>query len=177
MKKSTLTITLILLCSVAGQAQSTSETLVRLSTEYKDECGDPAYESMAWSSVEGTGVKIIDGSSIIILTKNNERRRVNLVAVDASASDSAARRQLKAMVLKSRVEVLVNPSEYAAKTVTGVVYALGKDVNLELIKAGAAKYKEPKSYAVSSFTSCVYRINEHRAREARRGLWLSAAAN
>jgi endonuclease YncB( thermonuclease family) len=174
MKKIIIASTLVLLCSLVGEAQSTEMRpipLGDLTVEYLDKCPNPVYESMAWSSIEGTVVKVIDGDSIIVLTKDKERKQIDLAAIDASTSKALSRRELTELVLNREVEVWVSSRKFESKRVDGVVHVRGKDVNRELLKAGSVKYKKPKSYSMSSYKDCVYRIIEGEARDARRGLW------
>lgn len=175
MKKLLLSIALLLSCNLWAEAQSNDVQKIgpRLSAsfEYEDECGSPSVESSLWMSIEGTVIKVLDGNSIVVLTKDNKRRQVDLVALDTSVSADAARRRLTELVLNQQVEVLVSTSNIDSKKVSGVVHVPGADVNRELIKAGLARYKKPKSYSMSNYTACVYRIIEREAREAKRGLW------
>ncbi len=179
MKEIILSIALLLSFSLCTQGQShdsqRSPTPPSLSFEREDECGSPLRESMLWMSVEGKVIKVVDGDTIILLTKDNKRKRVNLVAVDASSRQDAARRLLSGLVMNRSISVLVNPSKIKAAIIVGVVRAEEKDVNRELLEAGAVRYHEPKSYSVSRYTACVYRIVERQAREAKRGLWLNAS--
>ena len=160
---------------IEGQSNDTQRAPIPrpLSFEHEDECGSPLVESMLWMSVEGKVIKVVDGDTIIVLTKDNKRKRVNLVAVDASAGQDAARSLLSGLVLNRVVSVLVNPSSIKSSTVVGVVHTQEKDVNRELLEAGVVRYHEPEFYSVSRYTACVYRIVEREVREAKRGLWQS----
>ena len=178
MKEIILSITLLLSFSrwIEGQSNDAqSAPIPRPLVEHEDECGSPLRESMLWMSVEGKAIKVVDGDTIILLTKDNKRKRVNLVAVDASAGQDAARSLLSGLVLNRRVSVLVNPRNIKSGMVAGVVRAQEKDVNRELLEAGVGRYHEPKSYSLSRYTACVYRIVEREAREAKRGLWQNAS--
>ena len=164
--------------SVEGQSNDTKKAPITLSSfsfEYEDECGNPMIESMLWFSVEGTVIKVVDGDTIIVQTEDNKRKRVNLVAVDAGASQNLARNLLSGLVLNSPVSVLVNPSNIKSSTVVGVVHTQQKDVNRALLESGVVKYRKPESYSVSDYTACGYRIVERKAREAKKGLWQNAA--
>lgn len=182
MKKITVAVALAFLCGLAGRAQSAGPGTGPFGSgekkfEYEGECGSPLVESMTMTLIEGTVVKVVDGDSVVVLTKDKKRRRIDLVGVDASDYDAAARRELTAMVLDREVEVLVKHEKYKSGRAAGLVHAGAKDVGHELISAGAARYKQPEPYSLSHYTACVYRIIERQAREARRGLWAGGAAN
>ena len=162
--------------SVAGQSNDTPKPPVASPSpfEYEDECGSPEVESMMWMTVDGTVIKVVDGDTIIVQTKNNKRKRVNLVAIDVTGAMIAARIFLTERVLNRTVSVWVNPSTIESSTVVGVVHAGDKDINREMLESGVVKYRTPGAYSVSGYTSCVYRIVERKAREAKKGLWLNA---
>jgi endonuclease YncB( thermonuclease family) len=143
------------------------------SFEHEAECGSPLRESMLWMSVEGKVIKVVD--TVTVLTKDNKRKHVNLVAVDASAGQVVVRRFLSGLVLNRQVSVLVNPSNIESSTVLGVLHSQEKDINRALLEAGVVRYHEPEFYSVSRYTACVYRIVEREAREAKRGLWQNAS--
>lgn len=143
--------------------------------EHTKECGDPRVESMAWRVIAGIVVEIVDGDTIVVLTDDDARKRVDLAAVDASASDEAGRALLTRRILNRRVDVLTGFSDVARDALAGVVREGGKDVNRELLEAGAARYREPAAYTVSNYTGCVYRIVENQARDAKRGAWTPAS--
>ena len=143
--------------------------------EHVRECGDPRTESMFWRSVTGTVVEIVDGDSIVVLTDDDARKRVDLVAVDASAAEESGRSRLARRLLNQTVNVSVNPHDVARDSLAVVVHAHGKDVNREMLEAGEARFREPAAYTVSDYVACTYRIVETSARDARRGLWRRAS--
>ena len=164
-------ILLALLFSVNGQQPKPTP---KPSFEYEDECGDPSVESMLWFLVEGTVVEIIAGDLVKMQDNHGKQRMVNLVAIDVSSAKNAATGLLSDLVLNRKVWVSVNPSNSRGYTLVGIVELRGKDINRELLEAGAAKYKKPAPYSVSSYTACVYRIVERKAREAGKGMWQRA---
>jgi YD repeat-containing protein len=101
---------------------------------------------------------------------NNERKHVSLAGVNSDSS-LAAQALLINLILNREVSVLVNPSNIAAQEVRGVVHHQSRDINLELIKEGAARYQAPPPYSMSNYTACVYRIAEKQAREYGIGTW------
>jgi endonuclease YncB( thermonuclease family) len=156
-------------CQSSGTKQATLPGL--LDFEHEDVCGSPLVESMTWTLVEGRVVKVVDGETLIILTKENIRKRVKLAAIDPSGGQKRARDLLTRLVLNQFVEVWVNPSETSATTIFGVVHLPTKEINRELLEVGSAKYREPRGYSLSHYTACIYRIIEKRARDEKRGLW------
>jgi endonuclease YncB( thermonuclease family) len=147
-----------------------SESKKKLSTEYEKECGNPLAENMSWKSIDGKVVEVLKGDAIILLMANNERKHVSLAGVN-SASSLAAQALLFNLILDREVSVLVNPSNIAAKEVRGVVHHQARDINLELIKEGVARYQAPPPYSMSNYTACVYRIAEKQARQYGTGIW------
>jgi len=139
--------------------------------EYEDKCGNPLYESMAWSMVTGRVVEVLDGSTITIVLDNKKKRLVHLVATAApdlkEDVGKAAHKMLADMVLGKTVEVLVNPSNAKAEELVGEI----SGVNRKLIEMGLVRYKQPPPYSMSNYLACVYRIIEAEAQKAKRGLW------
>lgn len=162
----------LLLSSISGQHAGDQKSPPKFS--FEDECGDPLMESMVWSSVSGTVVRIIDGDSFELRTEDGGKRIVKLVAIDVSSPKYATSVLLSDMLLNRKVDVLVNPSNDKAHTLIGVVHLGSEDVNRELLEIGAAQYKTPEAYAVSEYTACVYRVVERKAREAGKGIWRHA---
>jgi YD repeat-containing protein len=138
--------------------------------EYEKECGNPLAENMSWKTIDGKVVEVLKGDAIIVLMANNERKHVSLAGVN-SYSSLAAQALLINLILNREVSVLVNPSNIASKEVRGVVHHQSRDINLELIKEGAARYQAPSPHSMSNYTACVYRIAEKQARQYGIGTW------
>lgn len=139
-------------------------------TEYERECGSPSSESTSWISIQGKAIEVVGSNTIVVLTTNQERKHVSLAGV-SDPQTTAARALLLGLVLNHEVTVLVNPSNASAQRVTGIVHVQTRDVNRELIAAGAAQYLKPEPHTMSAYKACVYRIVEKEARKDRRGLW------
>jgi len=86
---------------------------------------------------------------------------------------AAARAKLTSLALNQTVSILVNPSKDKDKELWGVVHVKGQDVNEVMLEEGLGRFGKPETYAVSSYTACVYRLVEGEARKAKRGLWQS----
>ena len=160
------TVLLVTSCLVGLSAQDSKF----YGAEYEKECGNPLVENMSWKSIDGKVVEVLKGDAIIVLMANNERKHVSLAGVN-SASSLAAQALLFNLILNREVSVLVNPSNIAANEVRGVVHHQSRDINLELIKEGAARYQAPPPYSMSNYTACVYRIAEKQARDYGTGMW------
>ncbi len=157
--------------SIHGQSSSTPGKIQVLKARYEDQCGNPLYESMAWSMVIGRVIKVLDGNTITIVLDNKTRKRVHLAATTApdlkQDTGKAAHKMLTKLVLGKRVWVMVNPSNAKAGEFTGVI----DGVNEKMIELGLVHYKQPAPYTMSNYTACVYRIIETEAQKAKRGLW------
>jgi len=160
------TVLLVTSCLVGLNAQDSKF----YGAEYEKECGNPRAESMSWRSIDGKVVEVLKGDAIILLMANNERKHVSLAGVNSDSS-LAAQALLVNLILNREVSVLVNPSNIAAKEIRGVVHHQSRDINLELIKEGAARYQDPPPYTMSNYTACVYRLAEKQARQYGTGLW------
>jgi|SRR5215213_1968066 len=167
-------ILLALLFCVNGQQTGPQKPAPKSSFEYEPECGDPTVESMSWTPIDGTVVEIIAGDLVKLRDNAGKERMVNLVAIEASSAKGAATSLLSQLVLDRNVEVIVNPTNSKSHMLVGVLQLAGKDVNRELLEAGAVQYKSPAAYSVSNYTACVYRIVERNAREAGKGMWQRA---
>jgi micrococcal nuclease len=166
-------------CSLLGLSQSVAE----LPQQISGPCGDPTRESMFWADVDGKVVKVLDGNTILIVTGKKKQALVHLAGIAAPTVNQRlgreAQRFLEAAVLSKVVTVLVNPSTWfykrpRPKEISGVVQLQSgeqQDVNLALIKAGLARYREPEPYSMSNYTACQYKIAEAGARAAKLGLW------
>ncbi len=175
--KPIILIAVLFCCCLVAQTQTTdaqaapSGIVFPLKFEYEEECGNPAYESMLWMSVEGRVVKIVDGDTFVLITKEKKRKRIDLAGVDAGESDKSARLLLTTLILNKDVSVMVNPSRMKSSNLVGRASTPVMDVNRSLLEAGVARYKESKSYSLSRYTACLYRMVEAKAREAKQGLW------
>ena len=89
---------------------------------------------------------------------------------------------LERLVKDKNISVLINFSDWgwgrpAPKKILGVVHVREPsilDVNLELIRAGLARHKNAPAYKMSDYTECQYIKAEEKAREAKRGLWVTS---
>jgi endonuclease YncB( thermonuclease family) len=134
---------------------------------------------MAWTTIYGKVVKVLDGDTVIISIRNENQVTVHLVGIEApedSKLRSDSRLYLEKMALKTNVGVVVNTSNWEFKTpkpneVTGIMHIGNvKDANLAMVESGMARYKKPNPYEMSNYTACYYKKAQDTAQEAKRGL-------
>ena len=147
-----------------------------------DPCGDPTMESNVWAPVDGTVVEVIDGDELALMHKG-QRWLVDLVGLETPALDQPfgrdAQALLERLVKNQKVTVWVSTSDWwneksRPTKLLGVVYLPEqkmRDVNLELITAGFARWKKPPPYKMSGYSSCKHYYAEKQAQAAKRGLW------
>jgi endonuclease YncB( thermonuclease family) len=151
-----------------AQEQPAPENLV---FEHEDECGRPLVDSLAWIGLHGTAASVTDGRTFTLRTSDGKKIIVDLLALDPGSNPAPARKLLASLIQGQPVTVLVHPHASASKRVGGVVHVGTKDINRELLRAGVARYQEPPSGSVSSYSLCLYRIAEREAKQAKSGLW------
>jgi endonuclease YncB( thermonuclease family) len=149
--------------------EPTSE--VQLAFQHEEECGSPLVESMTWTALDGTAIEVTGVRTFIMRTSEGKKVHVDLVALETNDNQAPARELLSSLVQDQAVTVLVNHSASGKKRVVGAVHVGTKDVSRELLQAGVARFREPPPYSVSSYSSCLYRIAEREARQAKSGLW------
>lgn len=148
-----------------------------------DPCGNPLIESNLWYSIEGTVVRVKDGTTILIsLAENRHLLRVHLAGIArehrGSISD-LAEAHVREVSLNKPVGVMVNPSKWFGlekrpTEVTGIVHLIDgapNDVGFSLLAEGLARSDEPRPYTMSPYTFCQYRRAESEAQSKKLGLW------
>ena len=113
-------------------------------------------------------VKVADGDTATILDASNRQHKIRFHGIDApeksQAFGKAAAKHLASLIAGREVVVKVQDVDQYGRTV-GKVFADGRDINLEMIRAGYAwhyrRFDKSPSYAAA----------ESEARSAKRGLW------
>ena len=116
----------------------------------------------------GRVVKVSDGDTITVLDSSKTQHKIRLQGIDApekkQAFGNASRKFLAGLVANREVRVAWSKRDRYQR-ILGTVFVDGKDVNLEMLKAGMAwhykKYDSTPTYAQA----------ESEARAAKRGLW------
>jgi len=162
---------LIVPCAVQAQKPDASKPSVDFS---HDPCGDPMVENMIWVGVEGKVSKVVDGGTILVTVTGEKRSlRVHLAGIALEPRvpfPKEASALLTKLLLDKPVEILVNPDRWLdkkPKKITGVVSEPG----LSLLSQGLVRFRQPRSYTMSAYTTCQYKRAEADARSKKLGLW------
>lgn len=120
------------------------------------------------AEVRGRVVRVADGDTITILDAANTQHKIRFHGIDApekgQAFGKAAGKFLAGLVAGRDVVVKVENTDRYGRTV-GAVFCDGRDINLEMLKAGYAwHYKQYDK-------SAAYAEAESAARAAHCGLW------
>jgi len=129
-------------------------------------------------TVEGTVVRVFDGDTVSLVTREGTKLRIRLYGIDApevrhekmpgQPFGKEAWDALEALVLGRRVTVRIVDVD-AHKRLVGVVHLAGRDINLAMVRGGYAwAYRR---YLPSPYAS-VYINAERKAREEKLGLWI-----
>lgn len=146
--------------------------------EYPDECPNPTMESMAWKSVQGSLVEVIDAGTFRLRADDGPVADDGAVLTVTIASvgepyDTRAAEMLRRMLNRKRLTVFVNLKVERPTHIIGEVQ-VGTDTNdiaRRLLRAGAVAFKEPPAYTISGYSECLHRIAEREAKAARIGIW------
>jgi len=123
--------------------------------------------------------RVIDGDTFEVTTANGRKIQVDLVGIDAP--EMPEKRKIKGQpfsqkAFKALSEMIQNkPFSYRAcsrvvnNRVLAVVYSEGKNVNLELLKAGLAEVYRGKQ--PHTFDAAPYKAAEREAKKAAQGIW------
>ena len=118
--------------------------------------------------IKGRVVKVADGDTITILDASTAQHKIRLQGIDApekkQAFGNASRKFLSGLVANREVRVTYAKRDRYGR-ILGTVFVDGRDINLEMLKAGMAWHY--KKYD----TNPAYAKAETEARTARRGLW------
>ena len=124
--------------------------------------------SLFAEEIAGRVVRVADGDTITVLSTPATQHKIRLHGIDAPEKKQlfgrAAGRFLSGLVANREVRVSYTKRDRYGRIV-GIVFLDGRDVNLEMLKAGMAwhykKYDSTPAYAQA----------ESEARAAKRGLW------
>ena len=121
-------------------------------------------------TLEGTVVKVSDGDTITVLDGQRQQHKIRLNGIDAPESHQAfgrvSRRALAEMIATRAVRVDYQKTDVYGR-ILGDVFFEGKNINLEMVKAGMAWH-----YVHFAKDHLELAHAEAEARAQKRGLWI-----
>lgn len=127
------------------------------------------------STLRGKVIGIADGDTLTVLDSAKKQHKIRLQGVDApermQAFGTRAREQLAELVFGKQVEVLVDKWDRYRREV-GRVRLDGRDINLEMVRAGLAWHYKQYAGEQSAEDREAYTRAEEAARQAKLGLWI-----
>ena len=128
---------------------------------------------------EGVIINVIDGDTVHLLSDNQEKLKVRLHHIDAPELDQSYGKEskfaLEQLILNKKVTVISDKKD-KYKRLLGVISLDEVDVNLEMIKAGAAwHFKRYAKFDQSKDQYLIYDENEYQAKLKKIGLWKEKA--
>ena len=124
---------------------------------------------------EGVIINVVDGDTVYILNNNHEKLKVRLHHIDAPELDQSYGKEskftLEQLILNKKVTVISDKKD-KYKRLLGVISIDKIDINLEMIKAGAAwHFKKYAKFDQTEYQYQIYDENEHQAKLNKIGLW------
>ena len=128
---------------------------------------------------EGVIIHVVDGDTVHLLSDNQEKLKVRLHHIDAPELDQYYGKEskfvLEQLILNKKVTVISDKKD-KYKRLLGVISLDEVDVNLEMIKAGAAwHFKKYAKFDQSKDQYLIYDENEYQAKLKKIGLWKEKA--
>ena len=128
---------------------------------------------------KGIIVNVVDGDTVHLLNDNQEKLKVRLHHIDAPELDQSYGKEskfaLEQLILNKKVTVISDKKD-KYKRLLGVISLDEVDVNLEMIKAGAAwHFKKYAKFDQAQEQYQIYDENEHQAKLKKIGLWKEKA--
>lgn len=127
----------------------------------------------ASTSIQGNVKTVIDGDTIVLLDKENQKHTIRFFGIDAPETTTKqpfgeeAKEFLASMIADKKVKIIVKDKDKYGRIV-GIVKFEGKDINKIMVENGFA-------WAYSYYSEAY--VNEHRkAKEQKLGLWADEKA-
>lgn len=122
------------------------------------------------ASLTGRVVRVIDGDTLVVLTKSERTVRVRLAGIDAPEKGQPfgqRARQFLASRVAGRVVEVAGDSRDRYDRILGTLRTDGRDINAELVCGGLAWAYRVRNVAQNpAYLKC-----EKAAREEKKGLW------
>ena len=137
------------------------------------------FYQICYANEEGVIINVFDGDTVHLLNDNQEKLKVRLHHIDAPELDQSYGKEskfvLEQLILNKKVTVISDKKD-KYKRLLGVISLDEVDVNLEMIKAGAAwHFKKYAKFDQAQDQYLIYDENEHQAKLKKIGLWKEKA--
>ena len=137
------------------------------------------FYQICYANEEGVIINVVDGDTAHLLNDNQEKLKVRLHHIDAPELDQYYGKEskfaLEQLILNKKVTVISDKKD-KYKRLLGVISLDEVDVNLEMIKAGAAwHFKKYAKFDQAQEQYQIYDENEHQAKLKKIGLWKEKA--
>jgi len=137
------------------------------------------FYQICYANEEGVIINVVDGDTVHLLNDNQEKLKVRLHHIDAPELDQSYGKEskfaLEQLILNKKVTVISDKKD-KYKRLLGVISLDEVDVNLEMIKAGAAwHFKKYAKFDQSKDQYLIYDENEYQAKLKKIGLWKEKA--
>ena len=137
------------------------------------------FYQICYANEEGVIINVVDGDTVHLLNDNQEKLKVRLHHIDAPELDQSYGKEskfaLEQLILNKKVTVISDKKD-KYKRLLGVISLDEVDVNLEMIKAGAAwHFKRYAKFDQSKDQYLIYDENEYQAKLKKIGLWKEKA--
>ena len=133
------------------------------------------FYQISYADVDGLIIKVVDGDTVQIKNADNETLKIRLKHIDAPELDqefgNESKLILQRFILNKKVTVIGDKKD-KYKRLLGVISLDEMDINLEMIKAGAAwHFKKYAKFDQTEYQYQIYDQNEHQAKLKKIGLW------
>jgi endonuclease YncB( thermonuclease family) len=136
-----------------------------------------AANGFAQDVIRGRCVAVSDGDTIKVLATGRELLRIRLAWIDAPEMGQAfgyrAKQAMSELVFGKEIELHTHAIDRYGRTVA-MVFVSGRDVGLQLIKAGLAWAYDHYLPEASPEIQAQYPAAENAARDSRLGLWVDS---
>ena len=133
------------------------------------------FYQISYADVDGLIIKVVDGDTVQIKNTDNEILRIRLKHIDAPELDqefgNESKLILQRFILNKKVKIIGNKRD-RYKRLLGIVILDEVDINLEMIKVGAAwHFKKYAEFDQTKNQYLIYDKNEYQAKLKKIGLW------
>lgn len=128
----------------------------------------------AWADIHGRVVGVTDGDTVTVLVSGRSQVKIRLAGIDAPERTQpfgrTAKEALAKVIFQKDVEVIGEKTDRYGRLVGKILYS-GRDVNLELVRAGLAWWYRKYASEQPIADRRTYAAAEDEARAAGNGIW------